>query len=302
MELSARTSLPTIRIPEIVAGLSDLQPGTRYDVPAQPYSAVYCCETHDTIVSMQNRQATANPGEIIAIPRGTAHSICLAGAQPSRRGDLQPPFNVETERVGAAGRTLCCRVPTSANPLPDVVPDLMVFGPDRQKGSGRLDLIFALIRHYAGNRERQRQFMLRRLAEMAAAIFLETILADIDARGVDLGRASSDPGIRRVINAVHAEPGKSWSVDEMAQIAGLSRSSFAERFRGTVGITPAAYVGNQRLDRAARLLSESDETVSRVAFEVGYETDSAFAKAFRKRFGISPSTYRRMTPREQDIR
>lgn len=104
--------------------------------------------------------------------------------------------------------------------------------------------------------------------------------------------ALSDPRLSRAIGAMHAEPCRKWSVAELASLAGMSRTSFAERFRNVVGRTPLDYLINWRIRLAADRLRRTDERVSSIASSVGYESEAAFSTTFRRVMGTSPGRYR----------
>ena len=106
-------------------------------------------------------------------------------------------------------------------------------------------------------------------------------------------RALKDPRLARVLAAVHEHPAQDWSVEKLAEQAGMSRSPFASRFTEVVGEPPHAYVARVRMHRASRLLRESDRTLADIAAAVGYDSESSFSRLFRKRFGASPGTFRR---------
>ncbi len=102
-----------------------------------------------------------------------------------------------------------------------------------------------------------------------------------------------DPRIGQALEAVHNDPSRNWTIDELATLSTLSRSSFAERFSRLVGQTPGAYITERRLDRAAELLVQTTEPVGTIAITVGYESDAAFSRAFRRRFDASPLNWRK---------
>ncbi|PZQ50025.1 MAG: AraC family transcriptional regulator [Novosphingobium pentaromativorans] len=103
----------------------------------------------------------------------------------------------------------------------------------------------------------------------------------------------SDPPVSRALHAIHANPARHWRLDELASLAGLSRSTFAERFARRVGMPPVSYATIWRMRVAARQLAASTMTVSAVAAQAGYLSDSAFHAAFRREIGVSPVAYRR---------
>lgn len=103
---------------------------------------------------------------------------------------------------------------------------------------------------------------------------------------------ASDPAIARALNVIHTAPEKPWSVAELANAAGLSRSVFAARFVTLVGQPPSRYLIGLRLDKAAELLQRTKRTIAQIADNTGYTSEAAFSRAFKLRFGISPSSWR----------
>lgn len=101
-----------------------------------------------------------------------------------------------------------------------------------------------------------------------------------------------DPPVAAALRAIHADHARLWRLPELAAIAGLSRSGFANRFRERVGQAPIDYAGRWRMMLAGRRLAKGGETVSRVAASLGFLSDSAFGAAFRRVHGVSPGRYR----------
>ncbi len=102
----------------------------------------------------------------------------------------------------------------------------------------------------------------------------------------------TDRRLAPALRAIHAEPARRWTVDALARIAGQSRSTFAERFRATVGASPIDYLAAWRMRLAAARLRRGDEPLPRIAQSLGYASDSAFAATFRRILGQSPARYR----------
>lgn len=104
-----------------------------------------------------------------------------------------------------------------------------------------------------------------------------------------------DKQIGLAIRAIHADPAQRWTLEELARIAGMSRSSFAQRFRELEGTTAIGYVTRWRMLIAANRLRESNESVSSIAFSLGYESESAFSTAFKRTMSCSPRQFRRQS-------
>lgn len=104
-----------------------------------------------------------------------------------------------------------------------------------------------------------------------------------------------DPEIGRVVARIHADPGADWTLVNMAKLAGLSRSTFADRFKKTVGQAPMSYLTSWRMHVAVQRLQVRNLTVSAVAAEVGYESESAFSRAFHREVGYRPGHGRHLS-------
>lgn len=102
-----------------------------------------------------------------------------------------------------------------------------------------------------------------------------------------------DPAIGRALSAIHDDPGRSWTVEALAELAGLSRSAFAARFTDVVGQTPLKYVATWRLDLAADQLRAGTSQISEIAANVGYGSEAALTRAFKVQFGTTPAAFRR---------
>ena len=102
-----------------------------------------------------------------------------------------------------------------------------------------------------------------------------------------------DPGLASAVAAIHADPGREWTVDDLARVALASRSGFAARFRSATGLTPGRYLAQVRVAHARCLLTAGDLPVATIARRLGYGSDTAFGRAFRRHTGATPSEYRR---------
>jgi len=113
-----------------------------------------------------------------------------------------------------------------------------------------------------------------------------------DSAGGWLG-ALAERRIGASLRAMHREPARDWTVEQLASKAGMSRSAFASRFREKVGESPLAYLARWRLFRAATLLRQGDRTQAEIAALIGYESEAAFSKAFKRAMGVAPGAWRR---------
>ncbi len=136
-------------------------------------------------------------------------------------------------------------------------------------------------------------FVLHRTLEVFCAGLVRGYLETIEETSQGFLAGIQDERIRPVLEQIHAAPERPWTLASLSSVAGLSRSSFAARFTRVVGGSAMGYVTQWRMNVAARLLREGDDTVEAIALRVGYESVPAFSRAFRKTLGTPPAQYRR---------
>ncbi|CAM5674064.1 AraC family transcriptional regulator [Streptomyces aurantiogriseus] len=114
-------------------------------------------------------------------------------------------------------------------------------------------------------------------------------------RAAGWAAALTDPAVSAALRALHADPARSWTVAELGAEGGLSRAAFARRFTALVGEPPLTYLTWWRMTTAGRLLRADDLPLRQVAERAGYTSEFAFAKAFKREYGVAPGQYRRRT-------
>lgn len=142
------------------------------------------------------------------------------------------------------------------------------------------------------------------IERLCDSFFILVIRRCIEAGAVREGvfAALQDPRLAAVLDLIHLEPWQPWSIAELCARAGLSRTVLIEKFAATIGVSPIEYLTGWRMQIAARWLAEPGVTLERLAERCGYESASAFNKAFKRNFGISPGQYRRRSrDRLQDV-
>lgn len=132
--------------------------------------------------------------------------------------------------------------------------------------------------------------VIRRLAEI---LLIEVLRTRLDDGEIGALSALADPQLGRALQAIHDHPETTWKLEQLARIAGQSRTLFAERFRERMGLSPMKYLTAWRMQKARRLLASGNDPVGVVARRVGYVSDSAFNRSFREHFGSPPGAWRR---------
>ncbi|HEX5296684.1 MAG TPA: AraC family transcriptional regulator, partial [Streptosporangiaceae bacterium] len=108
------------------------------------------------------------------------------------------------------------------------------------------------------------------------------------------GRALSDPAVGTALSLIHADPGRAWTLDTLARATATPRATLTRRFAALTGQSPIAYLTAWRMSLAARRLRDGDATVRQIAHEVGYDSEFAFARAFKRATGSAPGQYRKL--------
>ncbi len=134
------------------------------------------------------------------------------------------------------------------------------------------------------------------LSKLAEALFVDTLrryMAQLRKDDRSWLAAARDPAVGAALASMHRYPSRAWTVAGLAKGAGVSRTVFADRFVEALGQTPLAYLARWRLWLGATRLQTGDESVMEVALQVGYESEAAFDRAFKREFGLPPARYRK---------
>jgi AraC-like DNA-binding protein len=134
------------------------------------------------------------------------------------------------------------------------------------------------------------------LSKMAEALFMESLrryMEQLPLEAIGWLAGARDTVVGSALALMHRRPSHPWTVPELAAAVGASRSLLGERFQYFLGEPPLTYLARWRLQLAARLLQTTQKTILHVAMDVGYESEAAFNRAFKREFGLPPAQYRR---------
>lgn len=244
-------------------------------------------------------------GDIVVFPAGDANVMASAPGmrgRPDERNYDRPsdrllPFSLKMNRDAGADtcRFVCGFLGCDSrpfNPLLDALPRIVhspVSAPSRGWLTNLLDVAVKESVHSSAGSEAM-------LAKLAELMFVEAMRNHIqslpeDAHGWFAGLR--DPHVGTALRLIHGRPMEPWTLERLAREVGLSRSAFAERFAAYVEVPPMQYLARWRLQIAARLLEDKTMSVAQAAAEVGYHSEAAFNRAFKKYVGAAPGVWRR---------
>jgi AraC-like DNA-binding protein len=245
--------------------------------------------------------AILQAGDIIMFPHGDAHLMSSApDVAPAPPADLvallrRGPREVRFGGGGQTTRVICGYLscdPRLCRPILTALPRVLTVNLRSQDDPGWLELS---IRYAVAEAAAARPGGAGVLAKLSEVLFVETLrryMAGLPAEHTGWLAGVRDRVVGKALALMHGQPARSWTVESLARECGISRSVLAERFTHYVGQSPIHYLGRWRMALAAGMLRSSSLSISRVAQDVGYETDPAFTRAFRREFGMPPTAWR----------
>jgi AraC family transcriptional activator of mtrCDE len=238
-------------------------------------------------------------GDIVVFPKGTVHSLhVMAEGEPSPLRELQGDHVVTligNDGVGASTEILCGEFRFDALASATLLlslPEVMIVS-----SAGRVDLgvLQSLLTMLRLETDAVRPGTALVVSHLASALFAMVMRAWLE-------RPTNTPGLfgllaeRRLhaaVNGMLAAPEQAWTLERMAAACNMSRATFARAFVRAAGAAPAAVLMQTRMARAAQSLAEGTRSVGEIAEAVGYQSEAAFNRAFKRSYGIGPGQYRR---------
>ena len=188
---------------------------------------------------------------------------------------------------------------TPLHPLFAELPPWTVLRADARAPLGPLALAAGLMAQEIRAAEPGTDSIVQGLLDVVFTYALREIAAERGQAGPGWSHAARDPQVRRALTLMHERSAHPWTLEELAQQAGLSRTALAERFRDAMGDTPLNHLRVLRMQRAMRLLAETDRKLEAVAAEVGYQDAFSFSKVFKRTVGVSPKAFRQRDAADQ---
>ena len=242
-------------------------------------------------------------GDVVLFPRNHHHVVGSDLALPPlfSRDLIVPPegsglYSIRHGGGGEPTRMICGYLGCDqayGNPVIATLPPSMVIKVD---DAGPSEWIRSTFQYAANEVASGRPGSQTVLAKISELLFVEAVrrhVEELPASETGWLAGLKDAVVARALALMHADIARDWSVDDLGREAGLSRSALAERFTRIIGMAPMHYLANWRMQVAAQKLKDTSASLAQVAELVGYESEAAFSRAFKKTFGTAPATWRR---------
>ena len=242
-------------------------------------------------------------GDAVIFPQGDAHLMTSQPGLPPASGGARldqvlarRPRQIAYGGGGATTRLVCGYLACDARLAKMLLAGLPRIVRVNVRGSNAGAWLEASVRYALAEARSPRPGGAGVLAKLAEVLFIEVLRLYMNEQGE--GRTGwlagvGDRIVGAALNALHRRPAHAWTLEELASEAATSRSVLAERFQHLVGSSPMQYLTQWRMLLAANLLSGSNAPLARIAEDVGYQTDTAFSRAFRREYGTPPAAWRR---------
>jgi AraC-like DNA-binding protein len=241
-------------------------------------------------------------GDVVVFPQGHAHRMnSQPGLAPASGARLDAVLSRRPRHVvygggGAVTRLVCGYLACDDRLARMLLAGLPPLVKVNMRGSNAGVWLEASVRYALAEARSPRPGGAGVLAKLSEVLFIEVLRLYMNEQTE--GRTGwlaglGDRIVGAALNALHSRPSHAWTLETLARAAGTSRSVLAERFQQLVGTSPMQYLTQWRMLLAANLLCRSNAPLTRVAEDVGYQTDTAFIRAFRREFGSPPAAWRR---------
>lgn len=241
-------------------------------------------------------------GDVVLFPQGDAHRMnSQPGLAPATGARLDVVLSRRPRQLAYGGggpttRIVCGYLACDARLARMLLAGLPSLIKVNVRGSNAGAWLEASVRYALTEARSPRPGGAGVLSKLAEVLVIEVLRLYINEQRQDRTgwlAGLGDPIVGPALNAMHACTAQAWTLEELASSIGTSRSILAERFHSLVGSSPMRYLTQWRMLLAANLLCRSSAPLARIAEDVGYQTDTAFSRAFRREFGMPPAAWRR---------
>jgi AraC-like DNA-binding protein len=243
------------------------------------------------------------PGDVVLFPRNDLHVLGSDVDLPAVPGKhiIAPPiegglYTIRHGGEGARARLVCGFLGCGSiegDPVLTALPTFLRFNVEDRDGAEWIRSTFQYAADEVAAGRPGSETVLAKLSELLFVEAVRRYAETLPPEQTGWLAGLRDPYVARALALMHGQLDRHWTVDELGREVGLSRSALADRFTRLIGDAPMQYLSNWRMQAAAHTLCSTNESLAQVAFKVGYESEAAFSRAFKKKFGSAPATWRR---------
>jgi AraC-like DNA-binding protein len=262
------------------------------------------------LVSLEGeRSLEVRAGETVLLPRNEPHVLSSAAGLPpvDPRDFVQPADDGGLMRIvhgggGEPAHIVCGFLGSDQdrNPLLETLPRILKVDMAKAGSSDWIESSLRFALRGLGEGKVGSSMVMSRLSEL---MFVEAVRAWIATQPPEqLGWIAGvrDPFVGQALALLHSRPNHRWTAESLAQAVALSRSAFSDRFTALVGMPPIRYLTAWRLQVACDRLREGRQSIAQIAYDIGYEAEVAFIRAFKREFGVPPATWRKQAQNAGD--
>ena len=242
-------------------------------------------------------------GEIVVLPRNDFHLMGSDLSLPPAAGSdvIRAPtdgglFSIRHGGGGARTRMVCGFLGSDGaedNPVISTLPRMLKLNLGQGSAAAWIRSTFEYAAEEVAAGRPGSETVLAKLSELLFVESVRRYVEDLPPSQTGWLAGLRDPYVARALALLHRDIARPWTVDDLGRDVGLSRSALAERFIRLIGVPPMRYLGNWRMQVATQKLRNTSASLAQIAELVGYESEAAFSRAFKKAFGTAPATWRR---------
>ena len=245
---------------------------------------------------------TLTAGDIVLVTRNVVHRLGSGldvEAVPSERL-VSPPDGTGLARINHGGGGAECLMicgflggHEQLQPLTETLPSLMTMSVRDMPGGDWISQSFQYGARQLTDGDPGAATIMAKISELLFVEAVRRYLVTMPPERTGLLAGLRDPAIGKALSLLHTQIARAWTADDLAGAANLSRSAFAERFTLLIGQPPIKYLTNWRMQVAAQKLREGRLSIGQIAFDVGYDSEASFTRAFKRELGSPPAVWRR---------
>lgn len=277
-----------------------------FDIEKKDTIVFYLVIKGNINLSIAGTNRVASASDLIMVPGGMKHVVTAAHSPNYPPIDLAPLLIIDNPSPVQLGSSegkqtdksemvviVCHYDREITRPILTALPSIL---PENANHQAQKQMVLDIGTRFLSLESSQNRLgkttIINRLASILMIECVRTYIENVPDNTGNWLKALKDPYLSKALAVMHDSPDFNWTIHKLAEVAGMSRSSFAEHFREVVGEPPLTYLTDYRLRLAARYLRLQENSISRISELVGYASDSTFSQAFKRVYGMSPRKYR----------